>query len=94
MTRDVLPGITREVIIEVFRSQGYSVFEADFDVFNMCSAQELFFCSTLRLGGPVVEIDGRKIGDGKPGPVTKRVGELLIAEMEKEVEQFKWGSEN
>jgi branched-chain amino acid aminotransferase len=88
VTRDILPGITREVIIEVFRREGYGVFEADFDVFTMCAADEVFFCSTLRLGGPVVEIDGRMIGDGKPGPVTKRVGELFIAEMEKEAAQF------
>lgn len=86
LTRDLLPGITREVIIEIMRREDYNVFEADFDVLTMCSAEEVFFCSTLRLGGPVIEIDGRKIGDGKPGPVTKRVGELILAEMDKEAE--------
>lgn len=93
LTRDLLPGITREVIIEVFRREGHKVFEADFDVFTLCSADEVFFCSTLRLGGPVVEIDGRKIGDGKPGPITKKAGELLLAEMDREAEQFKKLSE-
>jgi branched-chain amino acid aminotransferase len=89
LTRDLLPGITREVIIEIMRREGYRVFEADFDVYTMCSADEVFFCSTLRLGGPVIEIDGRKIGNGKPGPITKLVGELILSEMDKEVEEFK-----
>mgnify|MGYP001028991636 CR=1 FL=1 len=89
LTRDLLPGITREVIIGIMRREGYRIFEADFDVYTMCSADEVFFCSTLRLGGPVIEIDGRKIGDGKPGPITKLVGELILAEMDKEVEEFK-----
>jgi branched-chain amino acid aminotransferase len=89
LTRDLLPGITREVTIEIFRREGHKVFEADFDVFTLCSADEVFFCSTLRLGGPVVEIDGRKIGEGKPGPITKKAGELLLAEMDKDAEQFK-----
>ena len=89
LTRDLLPGITREVIIEIMRREGYRVFEADFDVFTMCSADEVFLSSTLRLGGPIIEIDGRKIGDGNPGPITKQVGELILAEMDKDVEQFK-----
>jgi branched-chain amino acid aminotransferase len=89
LTRDLLPGITREVLIEIFKREGTGVFEADFDVFTMSSADEVFFCSTLRLGGSIVEIDGRQIGDGNPGPITKLAGELLLAEMDREVEQFK-----
>ena len=48
----------------------------------------MFLSSSLRLGGPIVEIDGRLIGDGNPGPVTKNVGELLLAEMENEAKAF------
>jgi len=84
LTSDILPGVTREVIIDMLGGEGYKVFEADFDVFTMCTADEVFLSSTLRLGGPIVEIDGRKIGDGNPGPVTKKMGELLLAEMDKE----------
>jgi branched-chain amino acid aminotransferase len=89
LTLDLLPGITREVIIEIARREGYQVFESVFDVLNLCTADEVFFCSTVRLGGPVIEIDGRKIGDGKQGPITKRITELLLAEMDKEAREFK-----
>ncbi|MGD9045548.1 MAG: aminotransferase class IV [Desulfobacterales bacterium] len=88
LVRDLLPGITRQTIIEISRGAGYTVNETDFDVFAMCSADEVFLSSSLRLGGPIVEIDGRRIGDGNPGPVTKKVGELLLAEMKNEAEAF------
>jgi branched-chain amino acid aminotransferase len=88
LIRDLLPGITRQAIIEISRRSGYTVFETDFDVFAMCSADEVFLSSSLRLGGPIVEIDGRCIGDGNPGPVTKNIGELLLAEMENEAKEF------
>ena len=89
LTRDLLPGITRETILELAPREGLNVVEADFDVLTLCSADEVFTSSSLELGGPVVEIDGRKIGDGRPGPITKRIGELLLAEMDREAEQFK-----
>ena len=89
LIRDLLPGITRETAIEVARREGYTVIEDDFDVLTMCSADEVFICSTIELGAPVVEIDGRNIGDGKPGPVTKKIGELILAEMDREAEKFK-----
>lgn len=89
LSLDLLPGITREVIIEIARREGYQVSESLFDAFTLCTADEVFFCSTVRLGGPVIEIDGRKIGDGKPGPITKRIAGLLLQEMEKEAEEFK-----
>ena len=88
LIRDLLPGVTRHVIIEISRRAGYAVHETDFDVFAMCSADEVFLSSSLRLGGPIVEIDGRRIGDGNPGPVTKNIGELLLAEMENEAKLF------
>lgn len=89
LSLDLLPGITRDVIIEIARREGYPVFESLFDTFTLCTADEVFFCSTVRLGGPVIEIDGRKIGDGKPGPMTKRIAGLLLREMDKEAEEFK-----
>lgn len=88
LIRDLLPGITRQTVIEVARKAGYTVIETDFDVLTMCSADEVFICSTIELGVAVVEIDGRNIGDGKPGPVTKRIGELILAEMDSEAERF------
>jgi branched-chain amino acid aminotransferase len=89
VTRDLLPGTTRAAIIEVARRDGYDVAEADFDVLALCSADEVFICSSMEFCGPVVEIDGRKIGDGKPGPITERTRELLVAELDREAKRFK-----
>jgi branched-chain amino acid aminotransferase len=89
LTRDLLPGITRETILKVAGRKGYKTFEADFDVFDLCSADEVFICSSFQFCTPVVEVDGKKIGDGKPGPVSKKLGKLLIEEMEREAVKFK-----
>ena len=88
LSRDLLPGITREVIIEVARRDGYKVIEGDFDAYTLCTADEVFICSSVEGGTPVVEVDGKKIGDGKPGPITRRIGELVLAEMDKEAAEF------
>ncbi len=84
--RDLLPGVTRATLIELYRKEGLVVHESDFDVYALSSADEVFFTSTLRLGGPVVEIDGRTVGDGRPGPVTRLGERLLLAEMDREAE--------
>jgi branched-chain amino acid aminotransferase len=87
-TRDILPGITREVIIEIARKAGREVAEADFDAYTLMTADEVFICSTLEIAVPIVEIDGRKIGDGRPGPVTKEISRLLYEEMSREARAY------
>ena len=42
-----------------------------FDAYQLNAADEVFICSTLELAVPVVQIDGRPIGDGKPGPLQR-----------------------
>lgn len=87
-TRDILPGITREVIIELAEKHGIPVQERDFDSYTLASADEAFICSTLELAVPVTEVDGRRVGSGKPGPVTLRMSELLKQAMEEEAAAF------
>lgn len=87
-TRDILPGITRSTIIELAEASGIPVQERDFDTYTLASAEEAFICSTLELAVPVTEIDGRRIGSGKPGPLTLRIGELLKEAMVREAVAF------
>lgn len=82
--RDLLPGITRSVVLEIARAEGHDVQEILFDAFELGSADEVFICSTLELAVPVIEIAGRKVGDGKPGPVSRKFGRLLTETMERE----------
>jgi branched-chain amino acid aminotransferase len=89
LDRDILPGITRDVVLELAARNGIPVAERLFDAYQLGAADEVFICSTLELAVPVVQIDGRPIGDGKPGPLTRRMGDLLIAEMDAEAKRYK-----
>ena len=89
LDRDILPGITRDVVLELAGRHGIPVEERLFDAYQLGAADEVFICSTLELAVPVVQIDGRPIGKGVPGPVTRRMGDLLIAEMDAEAKRYK-----
>lgn len=66
-----LVGITRNVIIEVAREKGYEVLESVFTLHDVYTADEVFLTGTAAEVIAAVKVDGRVVGDGKPGPVTK-----------------------
>lgn len=70
-----LAGITRGVVIKLARKLGYSVTERNITPNELFNADEVFFTGTAAEIIPVREINRRVIGDGKPGPVTKRLME-------------------
>ena len=55
--------------------------ELDFTLAETYSAQEAFVTGTLGGVTPVVQIDGRRIGDGTPGPLTKQVSDIYAASL-------------
>lgn len=65
-----LVGVTRNVIIEVAREKGYEVLESVFTLHDVYTADEVFLTGTAAEVIAAVKIDGRVVGDGKPGPVT------------------------
>ena len=69
----VLEGINRESLIKLARDMGYTVEEQLFTRDELYSADEAFFCGTAAEVTPVREVDGRTIGEGHAGPVTKAV---------------------
>ena len=71
-----LEGITRNVIIELAKEHGYKMVEEPFTRHDVYIADEVFLTGTAVEVIPVVDVDMRKIGKGKPGPVTN---ELLKA---------------
>lgn len=71
-------GITQQKVIDVWRAQGSVARECDFTLAQVYSADEAFVTGTLGGVTPVVRIDGRPIGDGKPGPVTRKVSDLYL----------------
>ncbi len=67
----ILEGITRDAVIELARDAGLTVVERTMDRHDIYTADECFLTGTAAEVIPVVECDGRPIGDGTPGPVTK-----------------------
>ena len=81
-TRDtnanILRGITRGSLIQVAREAGVELFEQPFSVEEAKAAQEAFLTSASAFVTPVVNIDGAKVGDGRPGPVTAKLRSLYL----------------
>jgi branched-chain amino acid aminotransferase len=69
----LLPGITREFIFEIGAALGISVREAVLRDDDLYGADEAFLTSTTREAMPIVAVDGRRIGSGRPGQVTLRL---------------------
>jgi len=67
----ILPGITRDTVIVLAKDAGYEIYERDLTLTDLYHADEVFFTGTAAEITPVVEVDGIKIGMGKPGPITK-----------------------
>ncbi len=73
---DVLKGITRSKILNL-KIEGCSIVEEDFNLADFATADEAFISSSTKNALPVLEIDGRKIGDGNPGTITRKINEQL-----------------
>ncbi len=67
----LLAGITRDVLFELADDLGLAIQEIPLTRHDLYNAEEAFLTSTLKEVMPVTWIDGRKIGPGRPGPVTK-----------------------
>lgn len=69
-------GITRGKVIQVCMERGIPAFEKSFSLFDVYGADEAFVTGSFGGLTPVVKVDGRMIGTGKPGPVTARLRAL------------------
>ncbi|HWF82021.1 MAG TPA: aminotransferase class IV [Streptosporangiaceae bacterium] len=70
-------GITRGAVLELAAAAGIECVVADYSLTQFYTADEVFVTGTMGGIAPVIKIDGRVIGDGAPGPVTRRLTELL-----------------
>src|SRR6059036_1276937 len=71
LSAGALYGITRGVVIDLAREAGISITEPNLTRYDLFNADECFLTGTGAEVIPVVKIDGRVIGTGKPGPVLK-----------------------
>jgi branched-chain amino acid aminotransferase len=68
-----LPGITRAAVMELAGALGMAAAERELGLEDLLRAQEAFLTSSLRGIAPLVSVDARPIGDGRPGSLTRRV---------------------
>jgi D-alanine transaminase len=79
----VLPGVTREVVLEIAGSMGIPVKEKPIPVAELSKAQEVFLTGTLSDVMPIVTVDGKQIGDGRPGPISHKLFTALRERLDK-----------
>jgi len=78
-SHEILPGITRDVILELAAAHNIPYQEDIIALEALNNASEIWVASSTREIVPVIELDGRQVGDGKPGPVWKHMDDLLQA---------------
>ncbi len=75
---EILPGITRKAVLKLAHEARIKVEERPFSVTEAHQAVEAFVTSATSFVMPVIRIDGQTLGDGAPGPMTRRLRELYI----------------
>jgi D-alanine transaminase len=69
----ILAGVTRATLIDVLKEENLGFQERPFRIEEALQAREAFITSATNTVMPVVRIDGRAVGDGKPGPISRRL---------------------
>jgi len=77
-TASVLPGITRSTVMTIARDMGYEVIEQNIPREMLYLADEVFFTGSAAEISPVAEIDGLAVGEGKRGPLTKKLQQAFF----------------
>ncbi|MEN6520378.1 MAG: branched-chain-amino-acid transaminase [Armatimonadota bacterium] len=80
----ILEGVTRNTVMDLAREDGYEVIESWLTVFDIYSADECFLTGTAAEVIPVVNVDGRQIGTGKPGDTTMKLSRAYRTFVRKE----------
>ncbi len=84
----ILPGITRQVILEIATSMGIKAVERKITLDELFACQECFLTNTLMEVMPLVEIDWRQIGSGKPGSLTAKLHQAYKELVKEEVRKY------
>ena len=87
VTRDlshaILPGVTRREIMDAAAEAQIAIVERKFTLADVLAAKEAFVTAATLGATPVVAVDGHPVGDGKPGPVARRLQDLYLRRAEK-----------
>jgi D-amino acid aminotransferase len=80
----LLPGITREVVVELARKEGLDVREAPLPLEELLASDEAFLTGSVKEVMPLIAIDERRIGSGNPGPITRLLHQRYREAVEEE----------
>ena len=84
LSNSILAGITRKVLFQLCAEHGVRVEERAFTAEEAYAADEAFLTSASNFVLPIVEIDGKRIGGGQPGPMSRRLRELFLDNVRKQ----------
>jgi branched-chain amino acid aminotransferase len=85
----ILMGVTRASVLEIAKDLGIEATVAPISVEDVLGADELFFTGTAVEVTAIREVDGRVIGDGKPGPVTRRIQDTFNQAVRGQLPQYR-----
>jgi branched-chain amino acid aminotransferase len=85
----ILEGITRNSVMQLLVDEGVEVREMDLARGALYTADEIFLTGTAAEVTPVREVDGRPVGPGKPGPITRKAQDLFSAAVAGKLEQYR-----
>ena len=77
-SNEILPGCTRKAVVKLAEERQLRIEERPFTIAEALAAKEAFATSASLFVQPVVAIDGKKVGDGKPGPMAARLREIYV----------------
>lgn len=83
LSQAILPGVTRRAILLLSKAAAVRIVERPFTVEEAIGAREAFLTSASSFVVPIVSIDGRPVGDGKPGPVTAKLRTIYLDQARK-----------
>ena len=86
----ILPGITRSTIIQVARDMGYKAEETEITLADVYTADEVFLTGTATEVTPVVNIDGITIGNGRPGPITRKLQKTYFDIVRGKIDKYRF----
>lgn len=84
----VLNGITRQTIMEIASDLNYKVEEKDISVEDVKSCDEAFFTGTAAEVTPIIQVDDKKINNGKPGKITKQIQTIYFDLIRGKIEKY------
>lgn len=85
----ILLGITRDSVLQIARDLGMTVVVRPISLTDVQTADELFFSGTAVEVTPIKEVDGRTYGDGRPGPITRRIQQTFFDAVRGRLPQYR-----